>query len=151
MWSISIWSHLLLELLFLVVNENTAKLMRKSAILGAHYLQRATTPHSCYDQSRETNLTPLRHWPETAFLSIHKTKGILKMDWSVKMSWHVLSMGVVCSYSCAPGDNYRAFWVMGFWQCSQTYRSLLTVYLFIFFCLCATDSRLLPRVAGVPI
>ena len=30
MWSISIWSYLLLELLLLVVNETTAKLIRKN-------------------------------------------------------------------------------------------------------------------------
>ena len=133
MWSISIWSHLLLELLLLVVKDNTAKLMRKNEILGAHYLEHATTPHSChgifvdwfifrsnfpyirlpwecYDQSRETNLTPLRHWAETAFLSQKKrysqNRSVCKNV--VIWSWYGSCMLLlVCSW------RYVAFWVMG--------------------------------------
>ena len=30
-------------------------------------------------------------------------KDILKLDQSVKMPWHTLSMGVACSHSSAPG------------------------------------------------
>ena len=39
--------------------------------------------------------------PELPFF--HKRKGVLKIDQSVKMPWHRLSMGVACSYSSAPG------------------------------------------------
>ena len=53
------------------------------------------------DQSQETNFTSLCHWTRTAFLS--QKKGMLKIDLFVKMPWHRLSMGVVCSYSSAPG------------------------------------------------
>ena len=41
--------------------------------------------------------------PELSFL--RKRKGLLKIDQSVKMPWHRLSMGVACSFSSTPGDN----------------------------------------------
>ena len=56
---------------------------------------------STHDQWQETNLMSLRHWTGTAFVS-KKEKGTLKIDQSVKMPWHRLSMGVACFYSSAP-------------------------------------------------
>ena len=150
--------------------KNSVSICKKWEILGAHYLESATTPHSCHGifvdwlifrsispASDSHGRTTTNHekpiWrhcvTELKLLFFQKRKGILKIDRSVNMSWHGLSIGVVCSYSCAPGDNYVAFWVMGF--CPQTCRSLLTVYFFLFFCLFATGSQLLLRVAGVPI
>ena len=57
-------------------------------------------PWDCYDQSQETNWRQFVTGPELPFF--HKRKGILKIDLSVKMPWHGLSMGVACSYSWAP-------------------------------------------------
>ena len=41
--------------------------------------------------------------PEVSFF--HKRKGILKVDQSVNMPWHRLSIGVACSYLSAPGET----------------------------------------------
>ena len=44
------------------------------------------------------------HWTGTAFLSQQK-RYILKIDQSVKMSWHRLNMGVECFYLSAHGHG----------------------------------------------
>ena len=46
---------------------------------------------------------------DRSYLSFTKEKGILKIDQSVKMPWHRLSMGIACSYSLAPGTLYQLF------------------------------------------
>ena len=69
-------------------------------------------PRECHNQSRS-----LRHWTGTAFLS--QKKGMLKIDQSVKMSWHRLSMGVACSYSSAPADTQNVFYFRWYFRSSQ--------------------------------
>ena len=56
-------------------------------------------PRECHDQSKETNWRHCVTGPGLHFF--HKRKGILKIDQSVKMPWHGLSMEVACSYSSA--------------------------------------------------
>ena len=58
----------------------------------------------CHNQSQETNWRHCVTGPELPFFN--KSKGILKIDQSVKRSWHRLSMGVACSYSLAPEMDY---------------------------------------------
>ena len=55
-------------------------------------------PWECHDQSQVLNGVTE---PQLPFF--HKRKDILKIDQSVKMPRHKLSMGVACSYSSAPG------------------------------------------------
>ena len=57
----------------------------------------------CHDQSQETNWRHCVTGPELPFF--RKRKGVLKIDQSVKMPWHRLSVGVACSYSLAPGPT----------------------------------------------
>ena len=49
-------------------------------------------PWECHDQSQETNWQHCVTGPELPYL--HERKGILKINQSVKMPWHTLSMGV---------------------------------------------------------
>ena len=58
------------------------------------------------DQSQETNWRHCVTGPELPLF--HKRKGILKIDQSVKMPWHRLSMGVACSWSSAPVQSHYA-------------------------------------------
>ena len=63
-------------------------------------LDRISPRWECHDKSQETNW---RHCVTGPVLSLfHERKGILKIDQSVKMPWHRLSMGVACSYSSGP-------------------------------------------------
>ena len=55
-----------------------------------------------HDQSQDTNWRHRVTGPELPFF--HKRKGVLKIDQSVKMPWHKLSMGVACSCSSAPAS-----------------------------------------------
>ena len=50
-----------------------------------------------HDQSQKNNWRKWVTGPELPFF--HKIKGVLKLDQSVKMVWHSLSMGVLGSYS----------------------------------------------------
>ena len=61
-------------------------------------------PWEYHDQSQETNWRHCVTGPELPLF--HKRKGILKIDQSVKMPWHRLSMGVACSWSSAPATTY---------------------------------------------
>ena len=58
------------------------------------------TPWECHDRSQETNWRHCVTGSELAFFL--DREGILKIDQSVKMPWHRLSMGVAGSYSLAP-------------------------------------------------
>ena len=58
-------------------------------------------PWECHNQSQDTNWRHRVTGPELPFF--HKRKGVLKIDQSVKMPWHRLSMGVSSSCSSAPG------------------------------------------------
>ena len=58
-------------------------------------------PRECHNQSQHTNWRHCITGPELHFF--HKRKGVLKIDQSVKMPWHRLSMGVASSCSSAPG------------------------------------------------
>ena len=53
-----------------------------------------------HNQSKDTNWRHCVTGPELPFF--HKRKGVLKIDQSVKMPWHRLSMGVASSCSSAP-------------------------------------------------
>ena len=57
-------------------------------------------PRECHNQSQHTNWRHCATGPELHFF--HKRKGVLKIDQSVKMPWHRLSMGVASSCSSAP-------------------------------------------------
>jgi len=63
-------------------------------------LLRMTLPWECHNQSQDTNWRHCVTGPERPFF--HRRKGVLKIDQSVKMPWHRLSMGVASSYSSAP-------------------------------------------------
>ena len=94
-------------------------------LFGAHHLGCATNPHSCHavfidwfifgsnfpwmrllwerhDQSLETNLTPLRHWAGTAFLSqkkrCSKNRPVCKngLTWAQYGSCMLLLIGPCC-------------------------------------------------------
>ena len=54
----------------------------------------------CQNQSQDTNWRHCVTGPELPFF--HKRKGVLKIDQSVKMPWHRLSMGVASSCSSVP-------------------------------------------------
>ena len=56
-----------------------------------------------HNQSQETNWRHCVTGPELPLF--HRRKGELKIDQSVKMPWHRLSMGVASSFSSDPGDN----------------------------------------------
>ena len=60
-------------------------------------------PWECYDQLQETNWRHCVTGPELPFF--HRRNDILKIDQSVKMPGHRLSMGVACSYSSAPPSD----------------------------------------------
>ena len=64
------------------------------------FLERMRLSWECHDQSQETNWRHCATGPELPFF--HKRKGFLKIEQSVKMPWHWLSMGVAFSYSLAP-------------------------------------------------
>ena len=53
-------------------------------------------PWECHNQSQDTNWSHCVTGPELPFF--HKRKGVLKIDQSVKMPWHRLSMGVASSW-----------------------------------------------------
>ena len=57
-------------------------------------------PWECHNQSQGTNWRHCVTGPELPLF--HKTKVVLKIDQSVKMPWHRLSMGVASSCSSAP-------------------------------------------------
>ena len=57
-------------------------------------------PWECQNQSQDTNWRHCVTGPELSFF--HKRKGVLKIDQSVKMPLHRLSMGVASSCSSAP-------------------------------------------------
>ena len=58
-------------------------------------------PWECHGQLlQESNWRHCVTGPELPFS--HKIKGILKIDQSIRMTWHGLSMEVACSYSSAP-------------------------------------------------
>ena len=57
-------------------------------------------PWECHNQSQDTNWRHCVTGPELPFF--HKRKSVLKVDQSVKMKWHRLSMGVASSCSSAP-------------------------------------------------
>ena len=57
-------------------------------------------PWECHDQSQETNGRHFVTGRELPFF--HKRKNIPKIEQSVKMPWHRISMVVACSYSSAP-------------------------------------------------
>ena len=59
-------------------------------------------PWECHNQSQDTNWRHCVTGPELPFF--HKRKDVLKIDQSVKMPWHRLSMGVASSCSLA-SDN----------------------------------------------
>ena len=61
-------------------------------------------PWECHSQSQDTNWRHCVIGPELRFF--HKRKGVLKIDRSVKMPWHRLSMGVASSCSSAPGLTF---------------------------------------------
>ena len=54
----------------------------------------------CHNQSQDTNWRHCFTRPELSFF--HKRKGVLKIDQSVKMPWHRLSMGIASSCSSVP-------------------------------------------------
>ena len=60
-------------------------------------------PWECHNQSQDTNWRHCVTDPELPFF--HKRKGVLKIDQSVKMPGHWLSMGVASSCSSAPADD----------------------------------------------
>ena len=57
-------------------------------------------PWECNNQSQDTNWRHCVTRQELPFC--HKRKGVLKIDQSLKMSWHRHSMGVASSCSSAP-------------------------------------------------
>ena len=57
-------------------------------------------PWECHNQSQDTNWRHRVTGPELPFF--HKRKGVLKIDQSVKMPWHRLSMRVSSSCLSAP-------------------------------------------------
>ena len=57
-------------------------------------------PWESHNQSQDTNWRHFVTGPELPFFL--KRKGVIKIDLSVKMPWHRLSMGVACSKSLAP-------------------------------------------------
>ena len=61
-------------------------------------------PWECHNQSQDTNWRHCVTGPELSFF--HKRKGVLKINQSVKMPWHKLSMGVASSCSSAPAQDY---------------------------------------------
>ena len=63
-------------------------------------LLRMRLPRECHNQSQDTNWRHCVTGPELPFF--HKRKGVLKIDQSVKMPWHKLSMGIASSGSSAP-------------------------------------------------
>ena len=63
-------------------------------------------PWECHNQSQDTNWRHGVTGPELPFF--YKREGVLKIDQSVKMPWHRLSMRVASSCSSAPG----ILWVM---------------------------------------
>ena len=62
-------------------------------------------PWECHNQSQDTNWLHSVTGQEPPFF--HKRNGVLKIDQSVKMPWHRLSMGVGSSWSSAPGLNLK--------------------------------------------
>ena len=72
-----------------------------------------TLPWECHDQSQEANWSHCVTGPELPFF--YKRKTTLKIDQSVKMPWHRLSMGVACSYSSAPVKVQRSSIRSSFW------------------------------------
>ena len=60
-------------------------------------------PWECHNQSQDTNWRHCVTGPELPFF--HRRKGELKIDQSVKMPWHRLSMGVASSCSSAPDGS----------------------------------------------
>ena len=63
-------------------------------------------PWECHDQSQETYWRDYVTGPDLP--QFHKRKGTLKIDRSVKLAWHRLSMGVTCSYSSAPVRDWKS-------------------------------------------
>ena len=72
-------------------------------------------PWECHNQSQDTNWRHCVTAPELPFF--HKRKGVLKIDPSVKMPWHRLSMGVASSCSSAPGGVHYAVAIPQFTGC----------------------------------
>ena len=62
-------------------------------------------PWECHNQSQNTNWRHSVTEPELPFF--HKRKGVLKIDQSVKMPWHRLSMRVASSCSSAPDSTEK--------------------------------------------
>ena len=60
--------------------------------------------------------------PELPFF--HNRKGVLKIDQSVKMPWHRLSMGVAGSCSSAPGALYQPFELLHNFSARHTFTDL---------------------------
>ena len=65
-------------------------------------------PWECHNQSRDTNWRHCVTGPELPFFL--KRKGVLKIDQSVKMPWHKLSMGVASSCSSAPACIHNSIY-----------------------------------------
>ena len=64
-------------------------------------------PWECHNQSQDTNWRHCVTGPELPLF--HKRKGALKIDQSVRMPWHRLSMGVASSCSSAPDLSFWFF------------------------------------------
>ena len=62
-------------------------------------------PWECHNQSQDTNWRHCVTGPELPFF--HTRKRVLKIDQSVKMPWHRISMGVAGSCSSAPDKTNR--------------------------------------------
>ena len=62
-------------------------------------------PWECHNQSQDTNWRHCVTGPELPFF--HKRKRVLKIDQSVKMPWHRISMGVASSCLSAPAVAKR--------------------------------------------
>ena len=79
--------------------------------------------------------------PELSFL--RKRKGLLKIDQSVKMPWHRLSMGVACSFSSTPGDNehtdFRHIHAVSGARLRCPISLLFVLFCFFFFFFCFGD------------
>jgi len=65
-------------------------------------------PWECHNQSQDTNWRHCVTGPQLPFF--HKRKGVLKIDQSVKIPWHRLSMGVASSCSSAPDKRQNFSW-----------------------------------------
>ena len=75
-------------------------------------------PWECHNQLQDTNWRNCVTGPELLFF--HKRKDVLKIDQSVKMPWHRLSMGAATSCSSAPVygecyDNVQETMAWGSW------------------------------------